>query len=75
MGCTMRNIVETSIKDTRTVLSNPSIYTYRQRVTHDCASILDSIAKGISLFLGIYDFLHGTSHPYTTQIVNKCTML
>ena len=37
---------------------------YVGRVTHDCASILDSIAKGISLFPQI--FSHGASlHPYS----------
>ena len=36
---------------------------YVGRVTHDCASILDSIAKGISLFPR---FSHGASlHPYS----------
>ena len=36
---------------------------------HDCASILDSIAKGIVLLRGypcFHDFLHGASlHPYS----------
>ena len=36
---------------------------YVGRVTHDCASILDSIAKGIPCF---HDFSHGASlHPYS----------
>ena len=36
---------------------------YVGRVTHDCAGILDSIAKGIPCF---HDFSHGASlHPYS----------
>ena len=38
------NPLSNTIKDTSTVTL------FRQRVTHDCASILDSIANGISLF-------------------------
>ena len=29
---------------------------YVGRVTHDCASILDSIAKGIGIYIGFADF-------------------
>ena len=59
----MRKIVET-----RSILSNLSRilakscvtppYIFRQRVTHDCASILDSIAKKTSCF---HYFSHGAS--------------
>ena len=36
---------------------------YVRRVTHDCASILDIIAKGICCF---HNFSHGASlHPYS----------
>ena len=46
-----------TIKDTSTIMSN----IFRPRVTHDCASTLDSIAKGTSCS---HYFLHGASlHP------------
>ena len=31
-------------------MCNPSLHNSGKGVTHDCASILDSIARGISLF-------------------------
>ena len=38
---------------------------------HDCASILDSIAKGIPCF---HDFSHGASlHPYSFNGMIFCT--
>ena len=43
------NPLSNTIKDTSTSMRNP-LPKYVGRVTHDCASILDSIAKGISLF-------------------------
>ena len=62
----MQKIVETSslsntIKDTSTIMCNPTLHILR--VTHDCASILDSIAKGTSCS---HYFLHGASlHPHS----------
>ena len=44
------NPLRNTIKDTSTIMRNPSLHNFRQRVTHDCASVLDSIATGISLF-------------------------
>ena len=46
---------------------------FRQRVTHDCASILDSIAKGISLFPRFFAWCIPTSifiHFYTCIIIS-----
>ena len=65
----MQKIVETrsslsnAIKYTSTIMRNrPYIYSGKG-VTHDCASILDSIAKGTSCF---HYFLHGASlHPHS----------
>ena len=37
-----------TIKDTSTIMRNPTLHILR--VTHDCASIFDSIAKGTSYF-------------------------
>ena len=62
----MQKIVETrsslsnTIKYTSTIMRNPPyIHVYSGKgVTHDCASILDSIAKGTSCF---HYFLHGAS--------------
>ena len=45
-----RSLLSNTIKDTSTIRRNPSLYIFRQRVTHDCASILDSIAKKTSIF-------------------------
>ena len=40
-----------------------NVYMFRQTVTHDCASILDSIAKKTSCS---YNFSHGASlHPHS----------
>ena len=65
----MRKIVETrsslsnTIKDTSTIMRNPSLHNSEKGVTHDCASILDSIAKGTSCF---HYFSHGASlHPHS----------
>ena len=59
----MRKIVETrsslSIKDNSTIMYNP-LPEYVGRVTHDCASIRDSIAKGTSC---PHDF-----SPHTTSL-------
>ena len=41
----VKNPLNGTIKDTSTIMCNP-IHVFRQRVMHDCASILDSIAKG-----------------------------
>ena len=35
------------MKDTSTIMCNPSLHNSGKRVTYDCASILDRIAKGI----------------------------
>ena len=70
----MRKIVETrsslsnTIKDTSTIMCNPSLHNSDKGVTHDCASILDSIAKGTSCF---YYFSHGASlhhHSFSRMI-------
>ena len=70
----MRKIVETrsslsnTIKDTSTIMRNPSLHNPDKGVTHDCASILDSIAKGTSCF---HYFSHGTSlhhHSFSRMI-------
>ena len=61
----MRKIVETrsspsnTIKDS-TIIHNPSGSSLHlgKGVTHDCASILDSIAKGTSCF---HNYSHGAS--------------
>ena len=50
----MRTMVETSslsntMKDTSTFMHNPSLHNSDKEVTHDCASILHSIAKGTSI--------------------------
>ena len=65
----MRKIVETrsslsnTIKDTSTIMRNPSLHNSEKGVMHDCASILDSIAKGTSCF---HYFSHGASlHPHS----------
>ena len=66
MGWTMQKIMETrkhlsnAIKDTSTIMRNP-LPECVGRVTHDCASIPDSIAKVFPCF---HDFSHGPSHPY-----------
>ena len=70
----MRKIVETrsslsnTIKDTSTIMRNPSLHNSDIGVTHDCASILDSIAKGTSCF---HYFSHGASlhrHSFSRMI-------
>ena len=59
-----RNPLSNTIKDTSTIMCNLFL-NYVGRVTQDCASILDSIAKGIPCF---HDFSHGASlHPYIIQ--------
>ena len=63
----MQKIVETrsslsnTIKYTSTIMSNPSLHIPSEGVTHDCASILDSIAKGTSCF---HYFLHIPTSPF-----------
>ena len=70
----MRKIVETrsslsnTIKDTSTIMSNPSLHNSDKGVTHDCASSLDSNAKGRSCF---HYFSHGASlhrHSFSRMI-------
>ena len=70
----MRKIVETrsslsnTIKDTSTIMRNPSLHNSDKGVTHDCASILDSIAKETSCF---HYFSHGASlhrHSFSRMI-------
>ena len=67
----MRKIVETrsslsnTIKDTSTIMSNPSLHNSDIGVTHDCASILDSIAKGTPCF---HYFSHCASHSFSRMI-------
>ena len=70
----MRTIEETrsslsnTIKDTSTIMHNPSLHNSDKGVTHDCASILDSIAKGTSCF---HYFSHGASlhrHSFSRMI-------
>ena len=62
----MRKIVETrslltnTIKDTSTIMRNP-LSEYVGRVTHDCASILDSIGK--KTFVST---IFRMVHPYIT---------
>ena len=54
-----RSLLSNTIKDTSTIMRNP-LPEYVGRVTHDCASILDSIAKKTSCS---HCFSHGASHP------------
>ena len=60
----MRKIVETrsslsnTIKDTSTIMHIPLPLYMQGGVTHDCASIIDSIAKGTSCF---HYFSHSAS--------------
>ena len=60
----MRKIVRVETRKSlpSTIMRNPSLNIQAKDFTHDCASILGSIAKGISLF---YDFSHSESHPFT----------
>ena len=48
----------TTIKDTSTIMHNPSLHNSVKGVTHVCTSILDSIAKRTSCF---HYFSHGAS--------------
>ena len=58
-----RSSLSTTIKDTSTIMRNPSLHNSDKGVRHDCASILDSSAKGTSCF---YYFSHGASlHPHS----------
>ena len=55
-------------RQNRVFVRNPSLYNSDIGVTHDCASILDSIAKGTSCF---HYFSHGTSlhrHSFSRMI-------
>ena len=52
------NPLSNTIKDTSTIIRNPSLHNSDNGVTHDCASIFDSIAKGTSCF---HHFSHGAS--------------
>ena len=74
MGCTMRQIVETrkspSIKDTSTIMCNPSLHISGKGVTHDFASILGR--RGFPCF---HNYLHGASHPYTSPLNDFCTSI
>ena len=50
-------------------MCNPSLHNiFRQRVMHDCVSILDSMAKSTSCF---YNF--GMVHPYIYHLTDFCT--
>ena len=53
------NPLSNTIKDTRSCVT--LCLNYVGRVTHDCASILDSIAKGISLFPRFFSWCIPTS--------------
>ena len=44
------NPLSNTIKDTSTIMRNPLPESFREGLRMICASILDSIAKGISLF-------------------------
>ena len=55
------NPLSDTIKDTSTIMRNPTLL-FRQTVTHDCASMLDSIARGIPCF---HDF--SMVHPIPTS--------
>ena len=72
----MQKIVETrtflsnTIKYTSTIIRNPPYIYSGKGVTHDCASILDSIAKGTSCF---HYVLHGASlhrHSFSGMILH-----
>ena len=63
-----RSSLSNTIKDTSTIMRNPSLHNSEKGVTHDCASILDSIAKGTSCF---HYFSHGASlhrHSFSRMI-------
>ena len=43
-----RSYLSNTIKNTSTIMRNPSLHNSGKGVTHDCASILGSIAKETS---------------------------
>ena len=53
-----KKFLSNTIKDTSTIMHNPLPEYMQGGVTHDCASILDSIAKGTSCF---HYFSHSAS--------------
>ena len=64
----LSNTIKDTSKDTSTIMRNPSLHNSDKGITHDCASILDSIAKGTSCF---HYFSHGTSlhrHSFSRMI-------
>ena len=64
MGCTMRKNKEIPLEILSRILAQLCVtppYIFTAKVTHNCASILDSISKSIPCF---HNFSHGASHPY-----------
>ena len=69
-----RSRLSNAIKDSSTSMHNPP-HIFRPRVTHDCATILDSIAKKTSCS---QDFSHGTSlhqHSFSRMIFYTCNIV
>ena len=56
-------------------VTSPYIILSRQRVPHDCASILDSIAKGISLFPRFFCMVHPIPTSPFIQLKKKKKMM
>ena len=54
-----------TIKDTSTIMRNPSLHNPDKGVTHDCASILDSIAKGTFLVSIIFRMVYTSLHRHS----------
>ena len=61
-----RSLLSNTIKDTSTIMRNPSLHMHR--VTHDCASILDSIAKKTLFFASLHQ--HSFSRMIFTLVYN-----
>ena len=67
MGCTMRKIVETrnplsnTIKDTSTIMRNPSLHNSGKGLRMIVLVSLIVLLRGFPCF---HDFSHGASHPY-----------
>ena len=57
-----RSSLSNTIKDTSTIMRNPSLHNSEKGVTHDCASILDSIA--ILLRELLVSTIFRMVHPY-----------
>ena len=49
-----RSSLSNIIKDTSTIMRNPCLHIFRQRITHDYASVSDNIANGTSCFHYIF---------------------